>query len=308
MQYGSGDHVYELVDAWADLPVDSFVDAGRVCVDGNGDVLVLNRSERPVMKFDAAGTFLDSWGEGYFSDRPHGMGIGPEGNVYCTDDGNHTVRKFTPEGKLLMTLGTENEPSETGHRHASDILERIASITRSAGPFNGPTGVTVLDSGEIFVADGYGNARVHVFGPDGELRRSWGDPGADPGEFRLPHSIHHDHEDRIWVTDRENSRIQIFDTDGEFLAEWTDLIRPTGLAIDGETVYVAELCRRISVFTIDGELLARWGNETHPEDPLFLAPHTVAVDSAGDLYVGETAYSYADTDRGVRTVQKFERV
>ncbi|MEF8778856.1 MAG: peptidyl-alpha-hydroxyglycine alpha-amidating lyase family protein [Natronomonas sp.] len=308
MQYGSGDHVYELVDEWADLPVDSFVDAGRVCIDEHGDVLVLNRSERPVMKFDSTGTFLDSWGEGYFSDRPHGMGIGPEGNVYCTDDGNHTVRKFTPEGELLMTVGTENEPSETGHRHASDIFERIASITQSAGPFNGPTGVTVLDSGEIFVADGYGNARIHVFGPEGERRRSWGDPGVDSGEFRLPHSIHHDGEDRIWVTDRENSRIQIFDTDGEFLTEWTDLIRPTGLAIDGETVYVAELCRRLSVFTIDGKLLARWGNENHPDDPLFLAPHTVAVDSDGDLYVGETAYSYADTDRGVRTVQKFERV
>lgn len=310
MQYGSDNHVYELVADWADLPDgDSFVDVGRVCVDGRDDVLVLNRSGRPVMKFDAGGNVLSSWGEGYFSDRPHGMCLGPEGDVYCTDDGNHTVRKFSPEGELLMTLGTENEPSETGHRHAPDIHERIASIAQSAGPFNGPTGVTVLDSGEIFVADGYGNARVHVFGPEGDLIRSWGEPGAGPGEFRLPHSIHHDEENRIWVTDRENSRIQIFDADGEYITEWTDLIRPTGLAIDGETVYVAELCRRISVFTVDGELLTRWGNGDHPgDDPLFVAPHTIEVDSNGDLYVGETSYSYADVDRGVRTLQKFERV
>lgn len=309
MHYGSGNHVYELVDEWADLPGgDSFVDAGRVCIDKNDDVLVLNRSERPVMKFDASGEFLDSWGEGYFSDRPHGLGIGPEGNVYCTDDGNHTVRKFAPDGEHLLTLGTENESSETGHRHSSDILERVASIERSAGPFNGPTGVTVLDSGETFVADGYGNARVHAFDPAGELRRSWGAPGAEPGQFRLPHSIQHDDANRLWVTDRENSRIQIFDTDGQFIEEWTDLISPTDVAIDDGTVYVSELCKRVSVFTFDGELLARWGNEANPDDPLFVAPHTVAVDSDGDLYVGETSYAYADTDRGVRTVQKFARV
>lgn len=309
MRYGNGDHVYELLDEWAELPdVDSFVDVGRVCIDEDDDVLVLNRSERPVLKFDAAGRFLDSWGEGCFSGRPHGMGIGPEGEVYCTDDGNHTVRTFTPDGDHRLTLGTENDPSETGHRHSDDVFERIASIDRAAGPFNGPTGVTVPDSGEIFVSDGYGNACVHVFGPGGELRRSWGAPGAGPGEFRLPHSIHHDDAGRIWVTDRENSRIQRFDPDGRFLDEWTDLIRPTDVAIDGETVYVAELCRRVSVFTIDGDLLARWGNEADPEDPLFVAPHAVAVDSVGDLYVGETSYAYTGIDRGVRTLQKFRRV
>ncbi len=310
MRYGSGKHIFELIDGWAGLPADeSFVDVGSVCVDEDDEVLVLNRSERPVMRFDATGARVDSWGEGHFSDRPHGMGIGPDGDVYCTDDGNHTVRKFTRDGELSMTLGTEGEPSETGHRQSDDISERIASIERSAGPFNGPTDVTVLESGETFVADGYGNARVHAFDPDGTLCRSWGEPGAEPGQFRLPHSIHHDADDRIWVTDRENSRIQIFDPDGEFLTEWTDLIRPTGLAIDGETVFVSELCRRISVFTIDGELLTRWGNREHPgEEPLFLAPHTVAVDSGGDLYVGETSYSYTGTDRGARTVQKFRRV
>ena len=310
MTYGSGDHVYELVEEWAELPGgDSFVDAGRICVDDNDDVLVLNRSTRPVMKFGADGTFLASWGVGYFSDRPHGMAIDSEGDVYCTDDGNHTVRKFSSDGRHLSTLGTENEPSETGHRHSSDILERIASIERGAGPFNGPTGVTVPDSGEVFVADGYGNARVHVFGPDGELRRWWGSPGAAPGEFRLPHSIHHDDRGRIWVTDRETSRIQIFDSDGEFLEEWIDLIRPTDLAIVDGAVFVAELCKRISVFSPEGELLTRWGNESHPDgDPLFVAPHTVAADSNGDLYVGETSAAYAGVDRGVRTVQKFERV
>ncbi len=310
MQYGSGNHVYERREPWPDLPAgETFLDVGRICVDETDDVYALNRSEHPVTVFDSSGNRLDAWGNGYFSERPHGMALGPEGNVYCTDDGNHTVRKFTPKGEHLLTLGTENEPSETGHRLSWDISERIASITQSAGPFNGPTGVTVPNSGEIYVADGYGNARVHVFDSEGDLVRWWGDPGAGPGEFRLPHSIHHDEEGRIWVTDRENSRIQIFDADGEFVDEWIDLIRPTDVAFDGEVVYVAELCKRISVFTIEGELLTRWGNEAHPEDdPLFVAPHAIEVDSNGDLYVGETSYSYADIDHGDRTLQKFERI
>lgn len=307
MQYGSGDHSYELADGWATLPDgESFLDIGSICIDEEDNVLVLNRGSHPVMVFDEMGNRQETWGGGHFSDRPHGMGLDPEGCVYCTDDGNHTVKKFSPDGTLLMTLGTENEPSETGYRHAPDIFERIASITRGGEPFNQPTGVTVLDSGDIFVADGYGNARVHRFSPEGNLIHSWGEPGPNPGEFRLPHSIHHDSDNRIWVTDRENSRIQIFDTDGEFITEWTNLIRPTDLAIDGERVYVAELCKRLSVFTLDGQLLTRWGNERHPEDdPLFIAPHSVAVDSHGDLYVGEVSYTYNGTDRGVRTVQKF---
>ena len=148
MKYGNNNHFYELREPWPDLsPDETFRDVGRVCIGENDDVFVLNRGERPVEVFDSSGERLDAWGEGYFSDRPHGMTIGPEGNVYTTDDGNHTVRKFAPDGELLMTLGTENEPSETGHRNSWDISERIASIQRSAGPFNGPTGVAVTDSG-----------------------------------------------------------------------------------------------------------------------------------------------------------------
>ncbi len=309
MSYGSGEYTYDLVPGWAKLPEGaSFRDVGGVCVDGDDRVLVLNRGGPPVMVFDATGERLSSWGEGHFSDRPHGIGLDAEGNVYCTDDGNHTVRKFSPEGELLSTLGTEGEPAETGYRHEStDLFERLASIDRAAGPFNGPTGVAVSPAGELFVSDGYGNARVHAFDPEGEHLRSWGEPGPAPGEFRLPHSIERDGDGRLWVADRENSRIQVFDADGTFVAEWTDLIRPTDVVVD-DAVFVSELCRRVSVFTTDGELLARWGNEGHPvDDPLFVAPHAIAVDSNGDLYVGEVSYTHKGIDRGARTLQKFER-
>lgn len=307
MELGDGDYTYEVVGEWAHLPDDeSFLDIGSVCIDEEDHVLVFNRSDHPVMVFDASGDRIDTWGEGHFTDRPHGMGLDDEGNVYCTDDGNHTVTKFSATGELQMRLGTENEPSETGHRFADDIFERIASIERAAGPFNQPTGVTITSTGEIFVADGYGNARVHAFDQSGEHQFSFGEPGADKSEFRLPHSITADEDDRLWVTDRENSRVQIFEPDGTFVDEWIDLIRPTDVYIDGDIVYVSELCKRVSIFTRDGDLLSRWGNGDVPVDePLFIAPHTIAVDSHGDVYVGEVSYTYGEIDKGAQTIQKF---
>ena len=139
---------------------------------------------------------------------------------------------------------------------------------------------------------------------------SWGEPGPEPGQFRLPHSIFIDRRDRIWVPDRENHRVQIFDDKGNYLTQWTDLIRPTDVFIDEEdTVYVSELCKRVSIFSIDGRLLARWGNENHEiSDPLFLSPHAVAVDSKGALYIGEVSKTHGKLDRGARTIQKFARI
>lgn len=309
MRYGTGEYTYVLVDEWAKLTEgESFVDIGGICIDFEDRVYILNRSSHPVMAFDTEGNLLFSWGEGYF-DRPHGSCIGPDGSIYCTDDENHTVSKFTYEGKLLMTLGVRGKHSDTGYRNSPDLFEKIASITRGGPPFNRPTGVALSSSGEIYIADGYGNARVHKFSPDGKLLLSWGEPGPAPGQFRLPHSIWVDKYERVWVTDRENSRIQIFDGSGKFLTQWTDLFRPTDVFIDNEdVVYVSELCRRISIFTIDGKLLSRWGNENHDvRDPLFIAPHALAVDSRGDIYIGEVAMTHGKVDRGPRTVQKFAR-
>ena len=204
-------------------------------------------------------------------------------------------------------MGIEGRASDTGYRAARDFFDGLGSISRGAPPFNRPTGVALSSSGDIYVSDGYGNARVHKFSPEGELLLSWGEPGPAPGQFRLPHFIRVDKNDRVWVADRENSRLQIFNANGEFITQWTDLIRPTDMCIDGnDIVYVTELCLRISIFSYDGTLLARWGNEQHPVDaPLFIAPHTVAVDSRGDIYIGEVSMAHSKTDRGPSTIQKF---
>ncbi len=312
MSYGKGKYTYELVDGWAKCPEGfSFFDVCGLSIDSQDRVYVLSRSAHPVMVFDREGNLLTSWGEGFFK-RAHGTCVGPDGAVYCTDDKDHTVRKFTPEGNLLQVLGSKDQPSDTGYVQQPRLAESLATIRRGGPPFNRPTGVALSSSGEIYVSDGYGNARVHKFTPDGTLLFSWGEPGNALGQFRLPHFIWVDKQERVWVVDRENNRIQIFNAQGEFLSQWTDLSRPTDIFIDDEeTVYVSELSPRrgVSIFTIDGKLLARWSSqqEEDKETALFLAPHAIAVDSRGDLYVGEVSVTYARIDRGPRTVQKFAR-
>ena len=172
-------------------------------------------------------------------------------------------------------------------------------------PINRPTCVALSSSGEIYVTDGYGNARVHKFAPDDTLLFPWGEPGTGQGQFRLPHGICVDKGERVFIVDRANNRIQIFDAQGKFLSQWDDLDVPCDIFIDAEeTVYVAELRRRVSIFATDGKLLARWGSqkEEAAETALFNGPHSIAVDSRGDLYVGETTCSV-----GSSAVHKFVR-
>ena len=312
MLYGCGQYTYELVDGWAKLPEGySFCgDACGLAIDSRDQVYILNRSAHPIMVFDRGGKLLTSWGEGLFG-RAHGAGIGPDGSIYCTDDTLHVVYKFTQEGKLLQTLGNKGEPSDSGYvKEWFDFFWSLTAITRGAPPFNRPLGVALSSSGEIYVADGYGNSRVHKFAPDGTLLLSWGEPGPAPGQFRTPHSIWVDRDDRVWVADRENNRIQIFNAQGKFLNQWDNLLRPQDIYIDDDgVVYVYELCLRMSIFSPDGKLLARWGNEggEDKEKALFVAPHAIAIDSHGDLYTAEVGRYYHQIDRGPRTVQKFAR-
>ncbi len=315
MLYGTGKYRYELVDGWAKCPEGwSFFDVCGLSIDSQDRVYVFNRGAHPVAVFDCEGNLLTWWGEGLFK-TPHGICVGPDGSVYCTDAGNHTVRKFTPEGKLLLTLGNKDRPSETGYVKQPDQYASVETIRRGGPPFNSPPGVALSSSGEIYVSDGYGNARVHKFSPDGALLLSWGEPGDAPGHFRWSHTVFVDKRERVWVVDRLNDRIQIFNAKGEFLSQWTGLRYPTGIFIDGEeTVYVSEIGREVNIFTNDGKRLTRWGMSRlvtsqgqDKETALFLAPHTIAVDSRGDLYVGEVSMAEFGVDRGARTVQKFAR-
>jgi DNA-binding beta-propeller fold protein YncE len=311
---------------WAKLPTGwTWTEVTAVAVDSQDRAFVFNRGDHPLMVFDRVGTFLESWGEGLFA-RPHGITIGPDDCVYCTDDLDHTVKKFAPDGRLLLTLGTSGRPSDTG---ATSIDYR--TIRRAGAPFYFPTNVAIGLNGEIFVTDGYGNARVHKFSPDGKLLLSWGEPGSEPGQFHVPHGIAIDRSGVIFVADRENSRIQMFSPDGEFLDQRKDIARPCQVAFDqAGNLYVAELGYRagmwpgtsapspdatggrVSIFDADGKLLARWGGGENPTAPGdFFAPHDIRIDSRGDLYVSEVVMS-AGGNRGLvspdcHSLQKFTR-
>src|SRR5205085_3625905 len=160
--------------------------------------------------------------------------------VYCADDTDHTVRALSLDGQLLWSLGTLNRPSDTGY--SPEGRANLLSIKRGSGPFNRPTRLAVAPSGELYVSDGYGNARIHRFAADGTLIQSWGEPGSQPGEFQLPHSVWAHSDGRVFVCDRENDRIQIFSPSGEFLEAWTNATRPGDLFIDADDrVYVGEM-------------------------------------------------------------------
>ncbi len=256
IRMGSGRFTYEAQAGWAKLPKGwSFLEVVDVAVDAQDRVYVFTRGEHPLLIFDREGNLLASWGEGLFK-RPHGITMGPKETLYLTDDGGHAVYQFTLDGKLLMTLGTPGK----------------GAGFMSGQPFNQPTKVARdPKTGELYISDGYGNARVHKYTSDGKYLFSWGECGTDPGQFNLVHSVVLDRAGRVFVADRENHRIQIFDSQGKFLAIWNNIHRPCGLHIAGEgeeLVYVGELAPpfpfsqnypnvggRISIYDLKGNRL-----------------------------------------------------
>jgi DNA-binding beta-propeller fold protein YncE len=259
-----------------------------VAVDSRDRVFLFTRSDSEVLIYNRDGTFQKAWGKGLFTPRSHGITIGPDDSVYCVDDADQTVRKFSPDGELLLTIGTSGQASDTGYDGAS-----LDSITHGGPPFNRPTNLAVAPSGDLYISDGYGNARVHRFAPDGRLIQSWGEPGSGPGQFRLSHGIGVAADGRVFVCDRHNDRLQIFTPEGEYLDEWTGFALPTHVVFDRNgLVYVSELRARVSVLDPTGQLLARWGDAPDSCAPgNFVAPHGLAVDSNGDLYIAEVVWT-----------------
>lgn len=281
MTVGSGEFTYDFVEGWGQLPAGWVMsEVAAVAVDAADQVYVFNRGEHPLVIFDRDGNFVASWGEGVLQDA-HGLFIGPGDVIYIVDRSAHVAHKFTLDGEPLLTLGTGGRPGQDG------------------APFDRPTDVAVSATGDIYISDGYGNNRVHRWAANGTLIRSWGTAGTGPGEFDLPHSVWVDDE-RVYVADRENHRIQLFSLDGDYLAEWTGFRQPTDLYVDGRGhMYISELQSRVSIVDLDGTLLARFGNEQSTEPGSFYAPHGICTDSRGDLYV-------AEVQQGAR-VQKFAR-
>ncbi|MGD2139854.1 MAG: peptidyl-alpha-hydroxyglycine alpha-amidating lyase family protein [Burkholderiales bacterium] len=316
---GSGQYRYRVLDQWAELPPGmSLYEGTSVCVDSKDNVYVFNRGAHPVIVFDRDGKFQRSWGEDIGFTRPHGASIGPDDALYLTDDQGHAVRKCTNDGKVLMTIGMPNKPAPRF----------------SGEPFNLCTHTALSPKGEIYVSDGYQNARVHKYSPDGKLLRSWGEPGTAPGQFSLVHNIACDDDGWVYVADRENHRVQVFDSNGNYETQWNNLGRPCGLfvtrgtkplGIIGELApdNVASFSRDVPnlgprVTIVDaakGDVLAYVGTRPLGEEPgQFIAPHGIAMDSQGDIYVAEVSTTFWSTtfgskpDHELRSLQKLVRV
>ena len=185
----------------------SFGRVSAVATDSNGQVFVFHRGDvaDPIIVFDADGNYVRSFGRDIGFGNEHGLRIDRHDNVWVTDNGDHQVMKFTNDGELLMTLGIKGQAGTT-----DETFDRPADI--AFGP-----------NDELYVADGYGNNRVVKYDAEGTFVSSWGTPGSGPGEFDLVHSVAVDSRGRVYASDRENNRIQIFDENGEFLHTWTHL-------------------------------------------------------------------------------------
>ena len=304
---GSGSYRYEELSDWAQLPLN--LDLGEVvdiAVDGQDRVYIFSRGENPMMVFEQDGQFIRSWGQELFT-RPHAISIDKDGVLYCVDDDGHWVGCYSAEGTLLSAIGTRDQ----------------GAAAQSGEPFNRPTKVAFdPTTGDFYIADGYGNARIHKFSAARQYLFSWGDYGTDPGHFNLPHSVCTDSEGRVYVADRENHRLQIFDAQGNYLTQWNNLHRPCGLHIANDLVYIGQLLPQypfnadypnigacITIHDLSGKQLVRLGDSRFGEEPgQFIAPHGLAVDSRGDIYVGEvswTTYGQSlDPPRKVRSFRK----
>jgi hypothetical protein len=288
---------YDSDDAWIKIPEGyEFPEVAGVTVDESDNLYVFNRGPHPVQVYDKKGSFLRSWGEGFYGGRAHGAHVSPDGYIYLVENTRHSIEKFTLEGELVWTLGETGKPAPKW----------------SGQPFNLPTHMAVSSkSGDIFVGDGYGNNSVHRFSADGKLLATWGGHGIEPGSFQCPHNLCVDDDDYVYVADRENNRVQVFDANGNLEAIWHDIYRPSGICFYNGLIYIGELLHdphpllsdcttvghRLSIFTRYGRQVARLGSEVEGDGPgEFIAPHAVAVDSQGNVYIGEVSF----TEKGRR--------
>jgi DNA-binding beta-propeller fold protein YncE len=268
--------------AWGDMP--------GVAVDAKDRVWIFTRAKPAVQVYSPGGDVVRSWNH-VEQKTAHHIKFDPEGNVWVADVGFHTVSKYTPEGKLLLQLGTKDQAGEDEAR------------------FNKPTDMAVSPAGDIFVSDGYGNNRVVHFDKGGRFVKAWGRKGAAPGEFNLPHGIGLDSKGRLYVADRNNARIQVFDQGGTFLDEWKNLLVPWSVWVTPEdeiwtcgsspTLHVNEggmtgippHDQVLAKFSPSGKLLQVWmppkGQDGQEKPGELNWVHAVAADSKGNLYCGD---------------------
>jgi DNA-binding beta-propeller fold protein YncE len=265
---------HQVVAEWAKLPKGwNFGEASGVATDSRDNVWVFNRGAHPVLQFDRAGNFLQAWPDIKIVSS-HGIRVDSQGNVWLIDVKGHVVIKCNQEGRVLMILGNR---------------QGVAGNNDSKDSFNEPTGIAFDREGNLYISDGYINARVVKFNKDGEYLTHWGRKGPGDGEFNLVHDVCLDAQERVYVADRTNQRIQIFDKQGKFLGKWTDLGAPWGLIYSAKEncLYMCDgLNNRIVKLSLEGQVLGVLSSYGKVQGKLDFV-HNIAIDSTGALYVAE---------------------
>jgi hypothetical protein len=286
---------WEPVPYWAKIPHGMTFrgSATSVAVDSQDRVYVFNRGSHPLMVFDRDGNMLEAWDDREMFTRPHSIYIDPNDDLWLVDDGGSFIDHRTRGGELIMRLGEKDNPKPK----------------ESGEPFNRPCDIGIHQpTGDLFIADGYGNSTIHRFSAKGEHINTWGRSGTEHGEFSLPHHILVTDDERVLVCDRENFRIQIFDPSSKFLDQW-HFHRPFCITMGSAAVpyiFVGEarsvipnregqkrLGACVRVLTQDGQEVARFGGELPGfEQDQFMGIHGIAVDSHGDVYVAEVCEAW----------------
>ena len=267
--FAAAERHYRRVDGWAQLPPGyHWGTMSAVAIDAVGRVYGFQRDDptSKVIVFDAHGRYLKTWGEGAFP-YAHGMRALRDGAIWTTDRQAQLVIKFDVDGRQLFSLGRKG----------------VAGTMESTDAFNGASDVAMAANGDLFVSDGEGqNTRVVKFSKDGRFLKAWGTKGSGPGQLQGPHAIFIDATGRVWVGDRGNKRLQIFDQDGKYLDQLTQFGTPASLFIQGEMLYVASPApeNKVTIGRVDGTVLETINGLD--------APHGIAVDATGAIYVAQS--------------------
>jgi peptidylglycine monooxygenase len=270
-----GNQRYKVIRPFASWPATLTIGIfSKGTTDSKGNLYVCQRADPPVIVFDRNGKFLRSIGDGREMDS-HGIWVTPDDRIFVVDRDAHQLVCFSPQGKTLFTIGDPDHP-------------------RFNAPFNHPTDVAVAATGDIYVADGYGNSVVHRFSPDGKLKKTWGSCGSGPGQFSTPHGINILPDGRLLVGDRENNRIQVFDADGQYLAEWRGFYKPMDIYVDAQSrIYVTDQRPRATALNDRGEIFGAC-------KPALSMPHGITGDKDGNIFIIET--------RNIRDITKLEPI
>ena len=267
------------------------VEATSVACDSKDNIYIFNRGNMPILIFSETGKFKSGWGREDFV-RPHGIFIDNSDNLFLVDDGGHFLKKCDVEGNVLLTIGNPGKKASW----------------QSGNFFNRPTDVTVDNDNNIYISDGYGNSRIHKFNENGKYLKSWGTPGTENSQFNLPHNICLIEEEFLWVCDRENFRVQVFNLNGKWI-KTIPFHRPQTIfnnkgilknsLIIGEAgtgsntqVGVPNIGNCIKIIDYQGNTIHRLGKDVPGEgDSQFISPHGVTSTSKGDIIVAEVSYT-----------------